>query len=112
MVALISGLVAVVLGLIGLGMWWKHFVDLLAGGFPLLLLLGGALAVYLGYDEVKDKFIKRAETPPNEPPKVSEAEVAQYKVEAERIGTEIEESAKKTKPKKKTEAKKKTSQGG
>ena len=58
MVALIGGLVAVALGLIGLGIWWKQFIILLAGGVPLLLLLGGALAVYLGYEEVKDKSIK------------------------------------------------------
>lgn len=112
MVGLIGGLVAVALGLIGLSMWWKQFIGLLAGGVPLLLLLGGALAVYLGYEEVKDKFIKKAETPAYEPPKVSEVEVAQYKVEVERLEAESEKPEKKTKPKKKTEPKKKTSQEG
>ena len=29
--------------LIGLGLWWRDFLTLLAGGIPLLLLLGGAL---------------------------------------------------------------------
>ena len=112
MVALIGGLVAVALGLIGLGIWWKQIIGLLAGGVPLLLLLGGALAFYLGYDEVKDKFIKKAEPPVYEPPKVSEVEVVQYKVEEERLEAKIEEPEKKTKPKKKTEPKKKTSQEG
>ena len=36
MTALVGGLVAVALGLIGLGMWWKHFLGLLAGGLPLI----------------------------------------------------------------------------
>jgi hypothetical protein len=98
MTALIGGLVAVALGLIGLGMWWKQFLNLLAGGVPLLLLLGGALAVYLGYEEAKDKFFKKSETPAYEPPPVAEAEVEQYKAEVERLKGEIEEL--KTKKKK------------
>ena len=109
MTALISGLAAVVLGLIGLILWWKQFLNLLAGGIPLILLLGGALAVYLGYEEAKDKICKKMETPAYEPPKVSEAEV-EYRVEVERIVAEIEEPEKKTKPKRKTEPKKKTPQ--
>jgi len=90
MTALIGGLVAVALGLIGLGLWWKQFLDLLAGGVPLLLLLGGALAVYLGYEEAKDKVFKKTETPAYEPPKVSEADVEQYKAEVDRLKAEIE----------------------
>jgi hypothetical protein len=91
MTALIGGLVAVALGLIGLGLWWRDFLTLLAGGVPLLLLLGGALAVYLGFEEAKDKFFKKPETPVYEPPKVSEAEVEKYKSEVERLKSEIED---------------------
>jgi hypothetical protein len=96
MTALIGGLVAVVLGLIGLGIWWKQFLTLLAGGIPLLLLLGGALAVYLGYEEAKDKMFKKTESPAYEPPKVSEAEVEQYKAEVDRLKSEIDDLKKKT----------------
>ena len=32
MTALVGGLVAVALGLIGLGLWWREFLGLLAGG--------------------------------------------------------------------------------
>lgn len=96
MTALIGGLVAVALGLIGLGLWWKQFLNLLAGGVPLLLLLGGALAVYLGYEEAKDKVFKKTETPAYEPPKVSEVEVEQYKAEVDRLKSEIEGLKKKT----------------
>ena len=91
MTALVGGLVAVALGLIGLGMWWREFLSLLAGGLPLILLLGGALAVYLGFEETKDKFFKKGETPAYEPPKMAEAEVEQYKAEVERLKTEVDE---------------------
>jgi hypothetical protein len=95
MTALIGGLVAVALGLISLGFFWRDFLSLLAGTIPLLLLLGGALAIYLGYEEAKDKLFKKAETPAYEPPKVSEAEVEQYKEEVEKLKAEIEELKKK-----------------
>jgi hypothetical protein len=95
MTALIGGLVAVALGLIGLGMWWKQFLTLVAGAIPLMLLLGGALAVYLGYEEAKDKLFKKAETPTYEPPKVAEAEVEQYKAEVEKLKSEVESLKKK-----------------
>ncbi|OGP71363.1 MAG: hypothetical protein A2Y80_08795 [Deltaproteobacteria bacterium RBG_13_58_19] len=97
MTALIGGLVAVALGLIGLGLWWRDFLGLLAGGIPLLLLLGGALAVYLGFEEAKDKLMKKEEAPAFEPPKVSEAEVEKYKAEVETLKTEIEGLKKKKK---------------
>jgi cell division protein FtsB len=95
MTALVGGLVAVALGLIGLGLWWREFLGLLAGGLPLLLLLGGALAVYLGYEETKDKLFKKTETPAYEPPKTSEAEVEKYKAEVESLKSEIEDLKKK-----------------
>ncbi len=95
MTALIGGLIALALGLIGLGMWWRDFLNLLAGGVPLLLLLGGALAVYLGFEETKDKFFKKAETPADEPPKVPEAEVEEYKAEVEKLKAEMESLKKK-----------------
>jgi hypothetical protein len=90
MTALVGGLVAVALGLIGLGLWWREFLGLIAGGLPLLLLLGGALAVYLGFEETKDKFFKKAEPPAYEPPKMAEAEVEQYKAEVDRLKAEVD----------------------
>ncbi len=94
MTALIGGLVALALGLIGLGLWFGDFLTLVKGGIPLLLLLGGALSVYLGFEEAKDKFFKKPETATYEPPKVSEAEVEKYKAEVERLKSEIEEMKK------------------
>lgn len=59
MVAFIGGIAALVLGLIGLFGWWAEFVWLLKGVIPPILILAGALAAYLGSEELKDK--RRAE---------------------------------------------------
>jgi hypothetical protein len=49
MKTLVGGAAAAVLGLIGLVVWWSPFLTLLAGAIPLMLLLGGGLAIYLGF---------------------------------------------------------------
>lgn len=89
MTALVGGLVAVALGLIGLGIWWRQFLDLLAGSIPLFLLLGGALAVYLGYEEAKDKLFAKSPSG-GESAGVGAAEVEKYKEEVEKLKAEIE----------------------
>lgn len=53
---LIGGAIATVLGVVSLAVWWKEFFNLLAGSVPLLLVLGGCFAVYLGFDEYKDSI--------------------------------------------------------
>lgn len=58
MKTLIGGAVAAVLGLIGLSVWFGEFLQLLAGAIPVMLLLGGGLAIYLGFDEMKDTWKK------------------------------------------------------
>jgi hypothetical protein len=55
MTALLGGIAALVLGLIGIIVWWGDFLLILRGSIPLVLLLGGALAAYLGFEELKDK---------------------------------------------------------
>ncbi len=60
MVALVGGLVALLLGIIGIFAWWGNFVQLLKGVIPPILILGGVLAAYLGAEEMKDK--RRAES--------------------------------------------------
>jgi hypothetical protein len=44
------------LGLIGLVIWWEQFLIVLAGIVSAMLLLGGALAIYLGFDELRDSW--------------------------------------------------------
>ncbi len=58
MKTLIGGAVAAVLGLIGLSVWFSEFLQILAGAIPVMLLLGGGLALYLGFDELKDTWKK------------------------------------------------------
>jgi len=56
MKTLIGGAVAAALGLIGLVIWWCPFLTVLKGTIPIMLLLGGGLAIYLGFDELKEKW--------------------------------------------------------
>ena len=56
MKTLIGGAVAAVLGLIGLSVWFSEFLQILAGAVPIMLLLGGGLALYLGFDELNDTW--------------------------------------------------------
>jgi uncharacterized membrane protein YqjE len=55
MMALAGGLVALILGIIGIVVWWSFFLKALMAGIPVMLILGGALATYLGIEELKDK---------------------------------------------------------
>jgi hypothetical protein len=55
MTALLGGLVALILGIIGIVSWWPYFIKALMAGVPIMLILGGALATYLGIEEIKDK---------------------------------------------------------
>jgi uncharacterized membrane protein YqjE len=55
MMALVGGLIALILGIIGIIVWWGYFLKALMAGVPVLLILGGALATYLGIEEMKDK---------------------------------------------------------
>jgi len=54
MKTLVGGGIAVAIGIIGVLVWWKSFFAILAGFIPVMLLLGGGLAIYLGFDELKD----------------------------------------------------------
>ena len=58
MKTLIGGAIAFVLGIIGITIWHKEFFTVLAGIIPVMLLLGGGLALYLGFDELKDSMKK------------------------------------------------------
>ncbi len=87
MKTLIGGAVAAVLGLIGMSIWWKPFLQLLAGAIPVMLLLGGGLALYLGFDELKDTW-KKEDTSVDIPTAVDESE--KYEKEIEELKQEIE----------------------
>ena len=87
MKTLIGGAVGAVLGLIGMSIWWKPFLQLLAGAIPVMLLLGGGLALYLGFDELKDSWKKDDTTVDTS---VSTDETDEYKKEIDDLKKEIE----------------------
>ncbi|MFZ7126932.1 MAG: hypothetical protein ACOWWM_12335 [Desulfobacterales bacterium] len=87
MKTLVGGAAAAILGLIGLVVWWKPFMQLLAGAIPVMLLMGGGLAIYLGFDELKDTWKKDESV--GSP--VGEAdEVEKYKKEIDDLKQEID----------------------
>jgi small neutral amino acid transporter SnatA (MarC family) len=56
MKTLIGGAIAATLGLIGVAVWFGPLMQLLAATIPAALLLGGCLAIYLGFDELKETW--------------------------------------------------------
>ena len=91
MKTLIGGAIAAALGLIGLVIWWGQFLMVLVGIIPAMLLLGGALAIYLGFDELKDTWkTDEAAEPSSEADEGKSEEVEQYKKEIDDLKDEIE----------------------
>lgn len=87
MKTLIGGAIAAVLGLIGIVAWFPQFLTVVGGTIPVMLLLGGALAIYLGVDELKDTWNKEeAEQTESE----TSEEVEKYKKEISELKDEIE----------------------
>ena len=87
MKTLIGGAIAAVLGIIGLSVWFKEFLQILAGAIPAMLLLGGALAIYLGFDELKDNWKKDEVAVDSSAPA---EDVEKYKQEIEGLKKEID----------------------
>jgi arginine exporter protein ArgO len=87
MKTLIGGAIAAILGCIGIVAWFPQFLTVVAGTIPIMLLLGGALAIYLGVDELKDTWT-------NEETEKAEAdtteEVEKYKQEISELKDEID----------------------
>lgn len=89
MKTLIGGAVAAVLGIIGLSVWFNPFLQILAGAVPVMLLLGGGLALYLGFDEIKDN-LKSEETFDSPAETQASEDVEKYKTEIDDLKKEIE----------------------
>jgi len=88
----VGGVVAAFLGLLGILIWYDAVFKIILGAIPLILLLGGLMAAYLGYDEVKDKlpFLKcRESLEPSNDTKLRE-EAERYKQEVERLKSELD----------------------
>jgi hypothetical protein len=83
-----GGVVVAVLGLISLIFWWADFISIIRGAFPISLLLGGALAVYVGIDEIQDK-IREDRQRQNEKLENAKEEIELVKAQAERYKEEL-----------------------
>lgn len=86
---LAGGGIAAVLGLISLIFWWSDFLAIIRGALPVFLLLGGALAVYVGFDEIQDKIREERKRQDEELEKAKE-EIESAKAEAERYREELD----------------------
>jgi len=53
---IIGGAVALILGIIGLIEWRDELFIIIKGSLPILLLMGGILALYVGYDDFQEKL--------------------------------------------------------
>ncbi|MBI9085536.1 MAG: hypothetical protein JEZ11_18205 [Desulfobacterales bacterium] len=89
MKTLIGGAIAAVLGLIGLSVWFSEFLQILAGAVPIMLLLGGGLALYLGFDELKDSWKKDESFDTGTTGTTGDSD--QYKSEIDALKKEIED---------------------
>ena len=90
----LGGIAAALLGLLSIIIWHHAVCSLIVSVIPIILLLGGLMAAYLGYDEVKDKlpFAKNKENlePSNDTRLREEAE--RYKQEVERLKSELDKT--------------------
>ena len=87
MKTLLGGAVAAAFGLIGLVIWWEEFFEVLAGIIPVMLLLGGGLAICLGFDELKDSWKEKESFDTEES---TGGNVKKYKQEIDGLKEEIE----------------------
>ena len=87
MKTLIGGAIAAALGLLGLAIWFGPFFTLIKGTIPAMLLLGGGLALYLGFDELKDTWKNDSGVDPIATP---DDAVDKQKEEIENLKKEIE----------------------
>jgi len=86
---LTGGVIASVIGLISLIFWWADFLTIIRGALPIFLLLGGALAMYVGFDEIQDKIREERQRQDEELEKARE-EIESAKAEADRYREELD----------------------
>ncbi len=85
---LAGGIIGAILGLISLVFWWADFLTILRGAVPISLLLGGLLAIYVGFDEIQDKIREERHRQDEELEKTKE-EMESARAEAERYREEL-----------------------
>jgi len=90
----LGGVATAFLGFLCIIIWHHAVLKIVLSTIPLILLLGGLMAAYLSYDEVKDKlpFSQNGENQePSIDAKVRE-EAERYKQEVERLQSELDKT--------------------
>ncbi|MCM8825801.1 MAG: hypothetical protein NC937_06680 [Candidatus Omnitrophica bacterium] len=59
--ALIGGIIAVIVGVIGIVNWWDLFIKGLKAAVPFFILLVGAIAIAAGVSDIKDRIEEQKE---------------------------------------------------
>ena len=59
--ALIGGIIAALLGVWGLVGWWDMFLKGLKAAVPVMLLVGGIIAIAAGISDIKDRLEEKKE---------------------------------------------------
>ena len=85
---LIGGVISAIFGLISLIFCWSDFMTIIKGSLPIFLLLGGALAIYVGIDEIQEKEREERQRQEEKFAKAQE-EIEIAKAEAERYKEEL-----------------------
>ncbi len=89
---LFGGIIALIAGVIGLVIWFDYFYKALLAIIPIGLILGGALATYLGIEEWRDTTRQSEGLSGSDAvPEPSKAEVEKFKAEAEKYKAELDE---------------------
>ncbi len=89
MALLIGGIVSAFLGFVGFVLWFGDFLVLLKGGIPILLLAGGCLAAYIGFDDLQDK-LNRERQDQEEAVNKAREEAENARIKAEQYREELE----------------------
>jgi cell shape-determining protein MreC len=85
---LIGGVISAIFGLVSLIFCWSDFITLVKGAFPIFLLLGGALAIYVGLDELQEKIREERQRQEKKLEKAQE-EIELIKAQAEQYREEL-----------------------
>jgi len=58
---IVIGVIAVLLGLKGLAVYWGDLLTVMRGSLPVIFILGGAIAVIAAFSEIKDEISSKRE---------------------------------------------------
>lgn len=93
---LIGGIISGILGVIGFSLWWDAFILILKGGVPIVMILGGILAIYVGLDAIQDRMREERQKQDEKLEKARE-EIERVKAQSQQYREEIEKLKEQTK---------------